>query len=129
MSAVIINHTVAKRILIVDDEVELRTILALKFEKSGFAVDTAGTGAEAASCLQSNNYAAVICDLRLPDTPQGAQLFELSRAKPSKPLFIAITGYTQDSPEVKEARAVGVEHIFSKPLRLKTLFELLERVA
>ncbi|MEY4063889.1 MAG: hypothetical protein RIR26_97 [Pseudomonadota bacterium] len=128
MSAAVIENKVKNRILIVDDEVELRTLLALKFEKSGFTVDTAGSGSEAASLLQGNDYSAILCDLRLPDAPQGAELFGITRRKSNTPLFIAITGYTQDSPEVKGARAAGVEHIFSKPLRLKTIFELLQGI-
>lgn len=117
------------KILIVDDEIELRELLSLKFKKSGFEVDLAATGAEAAFKLDSSNYGVVLCDLNLPDSPKGIELYRLSNNKEQKPIFIAITGYTQDSPEVRDARTAGVEHIFSKPLKLRSILDLIDRSA
>ena len=108
-----------------DDEVELRALLQLKFQKFGYEVELAASGTEAAVLLQNSDYSIVLCDLNLPDSPKGADLHRLSRNKDSKPLFIAITGYTQDSPEVNAARLAGVEYIFSKPLRLKAILDLI----
>jgi hypothetical protein len=40
--------------------------------------------------------------------------------------FIAITGYAQDSPEVKAARAEGMKYVFSKPLQMKAILSLIQ---
>lgn len=121
--------TQRNRILIVDDEVELRALLLLKFQKIGYEVELAASGTEAAALLQNSDYSVVLCDLNLPNDPKGSDLHSLSQNKDNKPLFIAITGYTQDSPEVNAARLAGVEHIFSKPLRLRVILDLIARGA
>ncbi|MEN9529027.1 MAG: hypothetical protein RI932_900 [Pseudomonadota bacterium] len=113
------------RILIVDDELELRSLLQIKFQKSGFNVDLAASGDEAAKKLTENEYSAVLCDLNLPNDPKGIQLYELINRQEKRPEFIVITGYTQDSPEVRAARSAGIKYIFSKPLNLKSIFTLL----
>jgi YesN/AraC family two-component response regulator len=67
----------------------------------------------------------VLCDLNLPNDPKGIQLYELINRQEKRPEFIVITGYTQDSPEVRAARSAGIKYIFSKPLNLKSIFTLL----
>ncbi|MBM3380834.1 MAG: response regulator [Betaproteobacteria bacterium] len=120
------THTEPKgHLLIVDDELELRVLLQMKFQKSGFAVDLAANGEEAQKKLSEKNYSAVLCDLNLPNDPKGIALYELSNSKQNKPAFIVITGYTQDSPEVRAARLAGIKHIFSKPLNLRNILSLL----
>ena len=114
-----------KSVLIIDDEDELRSLLLLKFTNEGFDVALASTGEEAKNLLSQSNFSAVLCDLNLPNSPKGRELFELSTQLARPPLFIVITGYTQDAPEVAAARRVGLKHIFSKPLRLKNIFQLI----
>jgi DNA-binding response OmpR family regulator len=114
-----------KRILIVDDEFELRALLQIKLQKAGFSVDLAASGDEATQKLNEVDYSAVLCDLNLPNDPKGIQIYELIQSKDRKPEFIVITGYTQDSPEVRAARSAGIKQIFSKPLNLRTLLGLL----
>lgn len=114
-----------KNILIIDDEDELRSLLLLKFTNEGFSVQLASTGEQAMALLGGNEFAAVLCDLNLPCSPKGRELFEFSSQLARPPLFIVITGYTQDAPEVAAARRAGLKHIFSKPLRLKNIFHLI----
>lgn len=114
-----------KRVLIIDDEDELRSLLHLKFTHEGFDVSLAATGEEAKDLLLQSNYSAVLCDLNLPKSPKGRELFQLCTEIVNPPLFIVITGYTLDSPEVAAARQSGLKHIYSKPLRLKNIFQLI----
>ncbi|NBO38146.1 response regulator [bacterium] len=111
------------RILVVDDEEELRNLLSLKLQRSGFEVDCAADGMQASEFINNKDYTAILCDLNLPNHPKGDELYSVARK--SKAVFIAITGFTQDSPEVKAARATGIEHVFSKPLRLKGILDLI----
>ncbi|MFL6718104.1 MAG: response regulator, partial [Burkholderiaceae bacterium] len=55
------------RILIVDDEADLRELLDITFLKMGLDSDCAATLAEARSYLARNAYAMVLTDMRLPD--------------------------------------------------------------
>ncbi|HEX3535761.1 MAG TPA: response regulator [Stellaceae bacterium] len=55
------------RILLVDDERAIRDLLANVLWDGGYAIDTAGTAAEAMDCLDRSAYSVVITDWRLPD--------------------------------------------------------------
>lgn len=56
-----------KRILLVEDERELRELLALGLRQAGYMVDVAGTAAEAHRLLDAQFYALVVADWQLPD--------------------------------------------------------------
>jgi two-component system, NtrC family, response regulator AtoC len=55
-----------KRILVVDDEENLRHMLQVMLKKQGYQVETAADGAEALQKLSGTRYAFVICDIRMP---------------------------------------------------------------
>ena len=55
------------RVLIVDDEPDLRELLELTVLKMGFDVETAGTVAEARAQLNEHAFSLVLTDMRLPD--------------------------------------------------------------
>ena len=56
-----------KRILLVDDDDDVREILALALRSEGYAVDVAASTARALVSLTSADYSLVIADWRLPD--------------------------------------------------------------
>jgi DNA-binding NtrC family response regulator len=56
-----------KDVLIVDDEVDLREVLAGILEAKGYTVDLADTVAEAKRLLAAHHYGMVLVDWRLPD--------------------------------------------------------------
>jgi DNA-binding NtrC family response regulator len=56
-----------KDVLIVDDEVDLREVLAAILEAKGYTVDVADTVAEAKRLLAAHHYGVVLVDWRLPD--------------------------------------------------------------
>ena len=68
------------RILVVEDDPELSTAVATYLRRSGFAVDLAPTGREAAYLAAVNDYDAIVLDLRLPDT-DGLTLCRTLRAR------------------------------------------------
>ncbi len=55
------------RILVVDDEADLRELLEITFVKMGLDIDSADTLAAARNFLSRTSYALVITDMRLPD--------------------------------------------------------------
>ena len=54
------------RILIVDDELNMRLVLSAMLKKEGFEVVSASHGREAMQILRSNKIAVVITDLKMP---------------------------------------------------------------
>ncbi len=61
------NEAIAvQRLLVVDDDVDIRTLLAEQLSKAGYAVSTAGNGAEMRRVLEREHVDLVVLDLNLP---------------------------------------------------------------
>lgn len=73
-----------KRILVVDDDDNLRELLATVLSQDGRVVDTARDGIEALELLNQNRYDLIISDLRMPGL-NGPALYEALRATPQTP--------------------------------------------
>jgi DNA-binding NtrC family response regulator len=83
---------VTPRILIVDDDKNIREVLSLALEEEGYIVDKAKNGQEAIAKTDANFYNLAIVDWRLPDI-EGTKL--LCKFKETKPrlMKIMLTGY------------------------------------
>jgi CheY-like chemotaxis protein len=68
-----------KRILVVDDDDNLREILSAILSQRGRAVDTARDGLEAVALLTQNQYDVILSDLHMPGL-DGPALYEALRA-------------------------------------------------
>lgn len=83
-----------KRILVVDDDDNLREILSAVLTKGGRAVDTARDGIEALALLNQNDYDVILSDLNMPGL-DGPALYEALRAMrhtTTAPRVIFMTG-------------------------------------
>ena len=58
--------TEKKKILVVDDEENLRHMLQVMLKKLGYLVDQAADGADALEKARQGNYAFILCDIRMP---------------------------------------------------------------
>ena len=116
------------RILVVDDDGNIRKILSLILRQSGYLVDTAATGEEAIAKSELNFYNLAIIDVRLPDI-EGTKLLTLMKETTPRMRKIILTGY----PLLENAlQAInrGVDGYLAKPVNtaqlLKTVAQLLE---
>jgi CheY-like chemotaxis protein len=73
-----------KRILVADDDDNLRDLLALVLSQDGRVVDTARDGIEALELLTQNRYDLILSDLRMPGL-NGPALYEALLATPQMP--------------------------------------------
>lgn len=69
------------RILVVEDEPDLASAIAISLRREGYAVDVAGDGAQAMERIAINDYDLLCLDLNLPDTDG----LDLCRAVVSRP--------------------------------------------
>jgi len=112
------------RILVVDDEVELRRNLEDLFQEEGYRVSGAGSGQEALVLLSSGGFDLVVSDLRMPP-PDGLALLREVRRRWPETAFILLTAYaTLDS--AREALSEGALDYVQKPYKE---FEMVLRVA
>jgi CheY-like chemotaxis protein len=113
------------KILVVDDEEDLRDAISFDFTRRGFKVSVAGSGNEAFRMLEKDRPDVVLSDVRMPDG-DGIMLLDKMRANFDKmPVVIFITGYA-DIP-LEQAYSKGVDAVFNKPFNSKDLYEAVQR--
>ena len=105
------------RILVVDDEPDLRTLYELTLLREGHRVDTAGTVLDAQQALQSHAYDLVITDMRLPDG-MGIELLKHVRERKGSERCIVITAYGSAENAVESLKAGAFDYL-TKPVDLK----------
>ncbi|MFC3531501.1 sigma-54-dependent transcriptional regulator [Vogesella facilis] len=112
------------RVLIVDDEPDIRELLALTLGKMGLAVDTVGTVAEAQSRLAAGHYDLALTDMRLPDG-EGIQVVQyIADAGLDVPVAV-ITAYGSTENAVAAMKAGAFDYL-AKPLSLAALRSLVK---
>jgi two-component system response regulator PilR (NtrC family) len=113
------DRIAAVDLLIVDDEASLRDFLSIVFEGEGWAVETAGSLAEARLAIQRKEPDVVLCDLNIPDGSGIDLLREVKEARPSV-AFVMITAYTSTKSAVDALKAGAFDYI-AKPFDIEEL--------
>lgn len=111
------------KILIVDDEPDIRSAIGRYFARSGHDVLRAGTGEEAVLLVQAERPAVVLLDLFLPDI-SGFEVLE--RTREERPVIIMITGHGDIAAAVHAMQA-GAEGFLTKPVELAHLGAVVDR--
>lgn len=107
------------RLLIVEDEDRLSGILRSKLSDAGFAVDIAGSAADAEAALELINYDAAVLDLGLPDGDGLAVLAAVRRLGKTLPILILTA---RDSVEDKVGGLdAGADDYLIKPFAMTEL--------
>jgi two-component system response regulator AtoC len=112
------------KILLVDDQQELRSLLANNFRTRGYDVMEAEDGAGLKAAFEGPQPDAVIMDLRLPDA-DGLDLLSLVKKQWPETEAIVLTGFGTLDAAV-EATKRGAFHFQTKPHN-EGLYNLLER--
>lgn len=109
----------APRILVVDDEADLRELLEITLIKMGLDVDSADCLAAARSRLAQNEYGLVLTDMRLPDGLGIELVREVSAQYRNTPVAV-ITAYGSTDNAVSALKAGAFDYL-SKPVALDQL--------
>ena len=80
----------AERILVIDDDRALRSLLALICRRAGFEVDVAGNGEEALQAIAANDYLIAILDLQMPNM-NGFDVITRLAERSRRPFIIVMT--------------------------------------
>jgi DNA-binding response OmpR family regulator len=108
------RKSAGKRILLVEDERELREVLALGLRRAGYTVDVAATVAEAQPLIKGQSYALVVADWLLPDG-NGIDLADRALEHSAKTLIVS--GYLFGLP----AGAARRHRLLRKPFSIDDL--------
>ena len=107
-----------KRILVVDDDVDILRVFRKILEKEGFTVETSDTGKDAIKKIKKAKFNLCIVDVKLPDM-DGTELL-LKIPNDPKKIKIIVTGFS--TIEVgKKAADYGADDFLVKPVKSEEL--------
>lgn len=110
----------AMKILVIDDDDQVRDVIRLWLEKEGFDVTVAGDGKEGIEMQRSDPAALLICDLIMP-VQEGLETINQFNAEFPQVGIIAISGGGKIGPEsyLSVAGHLGAWKVFKKPLDMQ----------
>lgn len=102
------------RLLVIDDDADICTLLQRFLAKQGYAVETAQRGSTAKELLKQGRYDLVLCDHRLPDT-DSVEMLQYIKGVSRETQVIIITGYSDVRTAVDLMRKGAFDYV-GKPL-------------
>ena len=115
---------IVMKILLVDDEEQIRDMYTEVFSKAGYAVRVAESAEEALEILEQEKFHIFFLDLNLPGM-NGVELCRRIRKDYPMAIPYAVTGYASLF-ELVDCRDAGFEDYFTKPVSLANLLEAAE---
>jgi DNA-binding NtrC family response regulator len=109
----------AKKILLVDDEIEIRGFMQDYFEDREYQVSTASNGEEALKLFEKESFDLIVCDMLMPKMIGVEFLRRVKEKKPDQRV-IMMTGVREESM-MEKAKALGCLHYLNKPVRLSDI--------
>ena len=113
------------RLLVVDDEENLRITTAAILEKEGYAVDTASSGNEAISLLATADYDLVLTDLHMEAGEGLAVLNEIRRNAPLT-ISVVLTGFASVESAIAALQEGAYDYLV-KPCDIETMKHTIRR--
>lgn len=114
-----------RKILIIDDEIDIVDVIAAYAREFGFEADLSINGVDAIEKAMVNDYYAIFCDYKMPGL-DGLAIYKIiiSRKPTVKGRFIMITGAILDK-DVKDILRKEEIPLLKKPFRFKDVTNLL----
>ncbi len=114
------------KILVVDDEEALRTVLSSELLAEGYGVETAVDGEDAVNILNEQDFDLILLDIKMKRVDGFEVLRHVKRIRPVTKV-IMLTGFA-DLKNAIESKRLGAEDFVSKPYDLVDLLTTVERV-
>ncbi|HEX8172231.1 MAG TPA: response regulator [Thermoanaerobaculia bacterium] len=95
-----------RRILVVDDDAEVRELLSTTLRQRALTVDAAGDGDEAVELLRENRYSVVLLDLIMPELDGFGVLDALAADAITPPVVLVVTGADRSMVERLDSRRI-----------------------
>lgn len=115
----------SRRVLIIDDEPEIRALMRELMVHWGFEVDVADSAARGIELFRSTPYALVLTDLSMP-AMSGWAVVETVRQAGRRTEVVMITG-SATLAEEERAREMGIP-MLQKPVRFRDLQRVVDQV-
>lgn len=119
------GHEARARILVVDDDGEMRALLVDVLGDEGYDVVEAANGAEALIRLRADSFAAIVMDKNMPGLSGLDLLPGLRLICPETPVIL-ITAFGDVATYMEAMEKGAYEYVF-KPFRMEELLKVLKR--
>ncbi len=118
------------KVLVVDDEEDIRDVIRMQLEERGFRVIEATNGEEAIEMLHSENnlvnVGLMLCDIRMPKVNGVEAIDYLKQHAPGIPIVV-VTGYP-DTQLATELMKKGVKDYLVKPVEREKLLQVVDNI-
>ena len=114
------------KILVVDDETQVRNLLVSVIERDGHVVLAAGDAGKALEILGRNHIDLILLDLHMPGPADGEDLLFLLRDRGDDVPIIIVSGYVDDEVTVNLPDCVHA--VLKKPIRIEKLMDTVTQV-
>src|ERR671921_1690313 len=114
-----------KRILIIDDDMDMCALLSRFLQRNGFETDAAHTGQKGIAKFNEQKFDIVLCDFRLGDKDGRDVLQEIKSINPHV-IVIIITGYSDIKTAVDVIKLGAFDYI-TKPLVPDEVINVIEK--
>src|SRR5665647_2486415 len=114
-----------KKILIIDDDIDMCALLSRFLNKKGFETEVAHNGTKGLAKFNEEHFDIVLCDYRLGDKDGKDVLLKIKEIKP-KTIVIIITGYSDIKTAVDVIKLGAFDYI-TKPLIPDEVINVIEK--
>lgn len=114
------------RILVVDDDAGLRSLLESALETEGYGVELAASAREARAVLERSKVDLMLLDLHLPDG-NGPELVAALQSLPGSVPLIVVTGRGDEKVAVEVMRQGALDYVMKDALMLELLPTVVRR--
>jgi DNA-binding response OmpR family regulator len=115
-----------KRILAIDDDSDIRTIITIALEAQGFDVAVCDSGLKAISAVQSFRPDLILLDIKMPDIDGPETLKILNADHLSRTIPVILMTDKMEEHELKEMKKFGAIEAILKPFKAIDLGDILQ---
>lgn len=109
------------RILVVEDDTDISTLISFHLRSNGFESDSAYTGREAIEMIDKGGYALILLDILLPEI-SGLEVLEYIRKKAADSRIpVIVTSAMSEESDIIKALELGADDYVTKPFSPKIL--------
>ncbi|MGD9175955.1 MAG: response regulator, partial [Desulfobacterales bacterium] len=114
-----------RRLLIIDDEENMRHMLSKVLTKAGYTIETASNGHEGLKMTDRNAYDFILCDIKMPNM-SGMDFLKAARDKIRSTTVIMMSAYGTIDTAIA-AMKLGAYDYISKPFKTDEVYLTLKK--
>ena len=116
-----------QKILIVDDQPEIRELVKITLQNENYAIIEASDGREAVDKIKKEKPNLVLLDIMLPEDIDGFEVCsQIKNDNNLKNIFIVMLSSHGSKEDIKKGKSVGADDYFIKPFSPLQLIEKVE---